>query len=247
MFKRILSGIRTAFSLAWFNGWLVVRRSPFSAVGLVLTPLSVLFFIYLFGGARAVTFGIVGGLISSLVSASIVVETDAAFIRIMLKMQDMFVASPVSPIAYVAGIALGDMTTGFPGVVLFAALLFYYNGPTLYLGLVTLYALGLTWASIAALGFLISTFARDPRDLWVYSPVITVLLAFLAPVYYPINILPEIIRPLAYAAPSTYAAEMIRDAIGLSNSNIVLFAVGLLAYSTIMIWLAGKRMRWRDR
>ncbi|MEM3684911.1 MAG: ABC transporter permease [Conexivisphaerales archaeon] len=246
MTSRIVSGIKTALAIVWFNGWLTIKRSPLVAVCTALTPLSILFFIYLFAGSRATTFGLVGGLIASLVSSSIIVETDAAFIRLILKIQDTFVPSPVSPIPYAAGLALSDMFSGIPSLIIFTLLMLYYNPSHTFLIFIIIYSLSLAWACIAALGFFISTFARDPRDLWVYSPIITVILSFLAPVYYPISYLPSFIRPLAYLSPTTYAAELLRDAVGISNSNPYLYGIGLLIYAVILIVLAGKRMRWRD-
>jgi ABC-2 type transport system permease protein len=247
MIERFWKGLKTAAVLMWFNGFLNIRRSPFSVVNFALTPVSILFFIYLFGGPRATTYGIVGGLVSVLVSTSIIIETDAAFIRIMLKVQDMFVASPASSLSYVGGLALSELLNGIVGVLVFFSLLLYYNVIEALDVALIVYAVVLTWASITSLGFLISTFARDPRDLWVYSPVLTVMLSFVPPVYYPIHFIPTWLRPLVYAAPTTYSAELIRDAVGLSHSNVAAYALGLLAYSLILILVAGKRTKWRER
>jgi len=243
---RFVRGLKTVFAIAWFNGFVNLRRSPLSVLNFVLTPFSILFFIFIFGGARATTYGLVGGIVSTIVSSSIIIETDAAFIRILLKIQDMFVASPCSPLSYVAGLALSELINGVPGIVIFLILLSHFNHVGVLGGTLIALSVGLTWASISSLGFFISTFARDPRDLWVYSPILTVLLSFLPPVYYPIQLIPSWIRPVAYLAPTTYSAQIIRIAAGISKGDPLAYLAGIVVYTLILVYFAGKRMRWRE-
>jgi ABC-2 type transport system permease protein len=247
MIDRLTKGIKTSMAIAWFYGVQNIRRSPFSVVNFILTPVSILFFIYLFGGARATTYGVVGGLVSILVSSSIIIETDAAFIRIILKVQDMFVASPASAVSYAAGLAVAELINGIAGVGLFIGLLAYYHPLSPLAVLVIAYACTLTWVSITGLGFLISSFARDPRDLWVYSPILTVMLSFVPPVFYPLTTIPSSFRLVAFLSPTTYAAELVRDAVGLSNSSVPLVSIGLLGYSLLLIMVAAKRTKWMER
>jgi ABC-2 type transport system permease protein len=244
--NRFTSGLKTILVISWFNGIVNLKRSPLSVLNFVLTPFAILFFIFIFGGPRATTYGLVGGVISSIVSSSIIIETDAAFIRLMLKVQDMFVASPCTPLTYVAGLALSELVNGAPGIVIFLILLAHFNPVSPLGGVIIGVSVVLTWASIASLGFFISTFARDPRDLWVYSPILTVLLSFLPPVYYPISIIPTWIRPIAYLAPTTYPAQLIRMSAGITKGDPLVYLAGIIAYTFILIVVAGKRMRWRE-
>ncbi|MEM0120938.1 MAG: hypothetical protein QW688_05810, partial [Thermoprotei archaeon] len=72
------------------------------------------------------------------------------------------------------------------------------------------------------------------------------MLSFLPPVYYPITIIPGWLRPIAYLAPTTYSAQLIRIATGISKGDTALYTLGILVYTLILIYLAGKRMRWRE-
>jgi ABC-type multidrug transport system permease subunit len=72
------------------------------------------------------------------------------------------------------------------------------------------------------------------------------MLSFLPPVYYPLSVIPNWVRPLAYLAPTTYSAELIRIASGISKGDPALYVAGILAYTFILIYFAGKRMRWRE-
>jgi ABC-2 type transport system permease protein len=237
-------------ALIWFDGLLPIRRSPFSAINFVLYPLTILFFIYIFGGAGSIRYAITGGLISVIVGSCIILETEAAFIRLVVRLQDMFVSSPLSPLAYVLSISVAQLFNGLLGIVLFSALIVANGGVTLLGGVEIALAAILTWASISSLGFLISTFARDMRDLWVYSPLLTVLLSFLPPVFYPITFIPEPIRFLAYLAPTTYPAQIIQIAAGISPGTpevIGLLFAGGIVYTLILIALSARFARWRQR
>jgi ABC-2 type transport system permease protein len=247
MIKRIYYGIRTTLIISWFYGILQIKRSPFSVLTFLLTPLSLVFFIYILGGERALNYGIIGALISSIVSSSIIVETDATFLRIITKIQDIFVSSPVSPISYAAGLALSDLIPGLPGVVFFLTFLALINKLQILQFLAIFYAISLTWANISALGFFISTFARDPRDIWVYAPILTVVLGFISPVYYPITFLPNWAFYASLLSPTTYPAEIIRIVLNLSNNNLLYYSLGLLLYTCVLMFLAGKRLRLKEK
>ncbi len=241
---------RAVATLAWFDGILPNLRSPLNTLNFVISPLTILFFIYLFAGPGEAKFAVAGGLVAVIVGSSIILETEAAFIRLVTKLQDMFVASPAPQASYVLGLAIGMLVNGLPGIALFSALLLIDARISPLQGLLIGFAAALTWASISALGFMISTFARDMRDLWVYSPLLTVLLAFLPPVFYPITLIPENIRFLAYLAPTTYAAQIIHQAAGLvpgSTAEMAIDLAGALLYTLGLVGAAAALSRWRQK
>jgi len=245
----IRSQLRAVATLAWFDGILPNLRSPFNTVNFVISPLTILFFIYLFAGPGQAKFAIAGGLIAVIVGSSIILETEAAFIRLVTKLQDMFVASPTPQASYVLGLAIGQVFNGLPGIVLFAVLILTNATISPLQGLLIAFAAALTWASVSALGFMISTFARDMRDLWVYSPLITVLLAFLPPVFYPITVIPVSLRWLAYLAPTTYCALIIQQAAGLptGGTDVGIDIIGATLYTLFLAAAAALLSRWRQR
>ncbi|MGI0092191.1 MAG: ABC transporter permease [Nitrososphaerales archaeon] len=242
--------IRAILVLTWFDGLLPIRRSPFNIVNFIVSPLTILFFIYIFAGPGKVVFALGGGLIAVIVGSCIILETDAAFIRIVARLEDMFVSSPLSPVAYVVGLSIASLANGAAGVVLFSSLIVLETHMQIVSSLEIIFAALITWASISSLGFMISTFARDVRDLWVYSPLLTVLLSFLPPVFYPITIIPENFRFVAYLAPTTYPAGIIQNAVGLlkftSSSEALLYYGGAMIYTIILVSLAAKLSKWRQ-
>ena len=242
--------LRGILALIWFDGVLPIRRSPFNAINFIVSPLTILFFIYLFAGPSQARFAVAGGLVAVIVGSCIILETEAAFIRLVVRLQDMFVSSPLSSVSYVLSLSVAQLFNGLAGIVLFSALLLFDGGLTSFGGLEIAAAAVLTWASISSLGFLISTFARDMRDLWVYSPLLNVLLAFLPPVFYPISRIPESFRFIAYLAPTTYPAQVIQMAAGLipgTGAEIALDFAGGIAYTLILVALSARYARWRQR
>ncbi len=245
-----LKQIKGIAAIIWFDGLIPIRRSPFNAINFVVSPLTILFFIYIFGGAGSIRYAITGGLIAVIVGSCIILETEAAFIRLVARLQDMFVSSPVSPLVYVLSLSVSQLFNGLLGIILFSVLIAIGDKITLVGGIEIALAAVLTWASVSALGFLISTFARDMRDLWVYSPLLTVLLSFLPPVFYPITFIPESFRFVAYAAPTTYPAQIIQMATGIVSANNVGLAfdfTGGVAYTLLLVGLSAKFARWRQR
>ncbi len=244
----VRSQLRTVVTLAWFDGVLPNLRSPLNTLNFVISPLTILFFIYLFAPDQA-KFAVAGGLVTVIVGSSIILETEAAFIRLVTKLQDMFVASPTPQASYVLGLAVGMLFNGLPGIVLFSVLLALDSNITAFAGFMIAIAATLTWAAVSALGFMISTFARDMRDLWVYSPLLTVLLAFLPPVFYRITAIPANLRFLAYLAPTTYTAQIIQQAAGLvsgSDIDMALHLLGGFLYTLGLVGAAAALSRWRQ-
>jgi ABC-2 type transport system permease protein len=242
--------IRAVLALIWFDGVLPIKRSPFNVVNFVVSPLTILFFIYLFAGPGKAEFAISGGLIAVIVGSCIILETEAAFIRLVVRLQDMFVSSPLSPVSYVLGLSIALLLNGLAGIALFSILLAASGRVSAIGALEIALACVITWASVSSLGFVLSTFARDMRDLWVYAPLFTVLLSFLPPIFYPITLIPAEFRFVAYFAPTTYPAQIIQMAANLipySSSTLILdFAVGI-AYVLILVLFAAKLARWRQR
>jgi len=242
--------IRAIAALIWFDGYLPIRRSPFNVVNFIVNPLTILFFIYIFAGPGKAEFALVGGLVAVIVGSCIVLETEAAFIRLVARLQDMFVSSPLSSISYVISLSISQLFNGLLGIVLFSILISVYS----HLNAISGFEIGLaaiiTWASVSALGFMISTFARDLRDLWVYSPLLTVLLSFLPPVFYPITLIPAPFRFVAYLAPTTYPAQAMQLATGLISgppSALALNFLGGALYTLILVFLAARFARWRQK
>ena len=110
--------------------------------------------------------------------------------------------------------------------------------------LVILGVFSLIFTFSVSLGFMLSTFSSDIQQNRAFVSILTVILATIAPIYYPITYIPIQIRFMAYLSPATYAAEIAQNAIGalpLSTTNLAINWVVLIAVSCVLFAVAAIR------
>jgi len=249
---RILAGAKSTVvglaSIGWFYGLAPLRRNIFWALHHILAPISFLFFIYLYGGSKSIVFALAGGFVTVTIGTSITIETDAAFNRIVLKLQEIYVASPISPIAYVLGLAVSNAISALPGLAIFMGLSVFLLDLNAVILLTLFLTLTLTWTVFSFTGYIISTVARDMKDLWIWSPIITTLISFLPPVFYPAELLPEQFRWVVFVIPSAAASRLLQasfNAVNLAPAESMLLWLSLTAYAIAAAVAMLGRMRWR--
>ncbi len=235
--------LRSLYASTMLFGVIPFKLNPFWALSPALAPFAFLLFLSIYRVQQVVPFALIGGLISIVVANSISMESDAAFNRIVLKLDSMFALTKGGLIPYAIGLALGNLINALPGAAIFSALLWTMAGVTSPSAwAVMLGSLAAIWAVVSLLGYLISTYARDIRDLWVYSPLMTALLGYLPPVYYPLELLPDtFLRTLAFVSPTTSVARLMHAAAGLvrlgPGEELILWVVPLihaLAFSALL-------------
>lgn len=248
--KDMLTIFKSIYAVTALFGIMPFKRNPLWSLSYGITPLALLFFINLYGGSRYLPFVLIGGIITITVATTVSLESDAAFLRIVLKLQGMYVASPVGPLSYSLGLAIGNLITGLPGILIFFILLHLYGYLTVYSELIIIVCIGLTWALVSALAFLISSFLNDIKDLWTYGPILTAVLSFLPPVYYPVDLIGDpLLRILVYVIPTTVPARLAQVSLGVASINIfetILMWGGLILYTVLINALLIKYARWRQ-
>ena len=97
-----------------------------SMVFSALSPFSLLFVLFVVSNGQYVQFALAGSLVMSLVGYGLSLGQDISFYKTEYKIQDMFVASPVSSLTYMTGLALSELLFGLPalGVLAFLVLQF---------------------------------------------------------------------------------------------------------------------------
>ena len=174
---------------------------------------------------------LLGAVIFSMFTMGQRVLNEAAYIRIDHKANELYLAGPLSPEGYFLGMAAGVLVVYFPPVVLVGIL----AAVVVHLALADvalLVVLALTvWLFSASIGYVFSTAFRDNRAIWAYSSLFFNVFGVLPPVFYPLDLFPAPLRPVALLMPPSAAAALLQHAIGttpLSGGEIVL-AVGGLA------------------
>jgi ABC-2 type transport system permease protein len=226
-----------------------MKNYPITLVSNVIAPFSVLILIILVSHGQLLSISIEGALITSMISGGVTLQIDLSHIKNDFKLQDMLISSPTTALTYTLGMAMAALTNSLPALVVLTALaiLFIHTGA---IGALTiLFVFVLMFAFSVALGFMLSTFSTDIQQNRAFVSILTVILATIAPIYYPITFIPAVIRPIAYLSPATYAAEIAQNAIGdlpLSSLNLALNWLVLIVVSTILFVVASKKSHWRD-
>ena len=113
--KRLLI-VKQVFLIAYLTGILWLRRNPISMVFSAMSPFSLLFVLFVVSNGHYVQFAVTGSLVMALVGYGLALGQDISFYKTEYKIQDVFVASPVSPLTYMTGLALSQLLFGFPAL-----------------------------------------------------------------------------------------------------------------------------------
>jgi len=240
--------IKTIVILGYMYGFLWLRRNTLSMIWLFSTPFTILFLFYVIAGEGALVTALIGAYIMLFVNAGVGVIGDAVWNKHELKFQDIFVASPVTVFDYIAGIALAEIFFTLPGIVVLLIPLILYQSTVYWLFTLAVVPT-ITWLIVSAISFYFSTYVPNARNGWQVGVLLNLLLTILPPVFYPIEKIPDIIRPLAYLIPTTHSALLIKSGAGIINlgTTDTLFSWSYLLVTLILSTLLTiNKAQWRE-
>lgn len=243
------SRLGSVWAIVSMNGLLPMKRQPLFLINTLTSPFSFLFLIFVVSKAALLVYGIGGGMVLTILSIGTSLQSDMTHYKVDLRFQEMVVASPVRAGTYVTGMALSELVFSIPGMAIFVILSMLYAHYILYGGLVIVATLILVWIFASALGFTLATYLADVRETFMISPIISIFLTVVPPVYYPITYLPTWIRPVAYLSPTTWAANLVQGALGLVPLTLeegLLDGGVLLAAAAVLFIIAWKKAKWRE-
>lgn len=226
-----------------------MKNYPITLVSNVIAPFSVLVLIILVSHGGLLSISIEGALITAMISSGVNLQIDLSHIKNDFKLQDMLISSPTSAFTYTLGMAMAALTNALPALAVLTTLAFLFIQTSLTGALVMLAVFSLIFTFSVSLGFMLSTFSSDIQQNRAFVSILTVVLATIAPIYYPITYIPIQIRFMAYLSPATYAAEIAQNAIGalpLSTTNLAINWVVLIAVSCVLFAVAAKKSHWSD-
>ena len=245
--KTSILPVRQVFLIAYMTGVLWLRRNPMSLVFTAISPFSLLFVLFVVSGGQYIHFAVAGSLVMALVGYGLALGQDISFYKTEYKVQDVFVASPVSPLTYMVGLALSELLFGLPALIVLAMLVVYF-GSVFSIPLLVATIL-LIWGAMSAMGFFLSSHMLHMRNATQVISFVNVILAVLPPVFYSMDIMPEVLRPLAYAVPTTHASLMLQDIMGIPIPPDWSLEFGFavqIAYLLAFITLAKTKALWRE-
>ncbi len=244
-----------ALRICYFNGIIPLWRSPLLIAAVFLTPFSFLFFLKVIAPPSLFPYGVVGGVLFTALFTGNGMLNDCAYLRLERQLQQVFVASPVSPLAYILGMALSELAFAIPAMTLFLAILVVVApvGPVgvgALLGVVLL-----TWLMATSLGFFVSTLFQQLREIWPIGTLVFSLLSVLPPIFYPADRIPAGWQWVAFLAPSTFAAQLADAVTGLGGTittgvpvlDTPFFDLAMLLAITLLLGAAALFLaRWRE-
>src|SRR5438874_7338665 len=127
MQMRIPSPIKQAFLIAYVTGFLWLRRNPMSMVFTAVSPFSLLFVLFVVSNGHYIQFAVAGSLVMALVGYGLALGQDISFYKTEYKVQDIFVASPVSSLTYMSGLVLSELLFGLPALIVLTLLAIYFG------------------------------------------------------------------------------------------------------------------------
>lgn len=240
--------VRQAFLIAYSTGVLWLQRNPMSLVFTAISPFSLLFVLFVVSGGQYVHLAVAGSLVMALVGYGLALGQDISFYKTEYKIQDVFVASPVSPLTYMMGLALSELLFGLPALTVLAILVVYFGGSLVTIPLL-LSTILLLWGSMSAMGFFISSHMLHMRNATQVISFVNVILAVLPPVFYSVTTLPDSLRYLSYAVPTTHASIMFQATMGLPVPSDWSLGFGFavqIAYLIGFVALAKTKAIWRE-
>src|ERR671915_1141353 len=246
--KSNLLPVRQVLLIAYMTGVLWLRRNPMSLVFTAISPFSLLFVLFVVSGGQYIHFAVAGSLVMALVGYGLALGQDISFYKTEYKVQDVFVASPVSPLTYMVGLALSELLFGLPALIVLAILVVYF-GSVFSIPLLVATIL-LIWGAMSALGFFLSSHMLHMRNATQVISFVNVIVAVLPPVFYSIERLPSELQFVAYTVPTTHASLMLQHIMGMPTPADWSLEFGLaiqIAYLLAFITLAKTKALWREK
>ena len=235
-------------------GWRWISRNPAVAITPVLLPFIFLYFLSLISPPSLLPLEIVGAMLFTMQNIGSWTLGDSAFWRIECSLQDLFVASPLSRIRYLFGIAFSNLIAMLPALAILTVLLAWVGGQRGYpftpIAAVALFAGLLTlWVLFSSIGIAISSRIHTQREIWPVGNLTFTILGMLSPLYYPLSALPPLWQDAARFLPTTYAALLVQGALGITPATPVqmaLYAALLAGCALVGLAITLRLYRWGD-
>jgi ABC-2 type transport system permease protein len=244
--------LKQAFLIAHMNGLLWLRRYPASITFTALIPFAFLFMVFVIGGGQYTHMAFAGSLVSAAAGYGLATGNNIINWKVDYKMQDIFVASPVSSFTYMTGIALAELLFGLPAFTVLALLVVIFSSNFLYSIATVIATLLLVWAATSSVGYFISSRATHPRFVESFIAFLRIAIVVVPPVFYPLSIVPTTeLRYVAFAIPTTQASMILQYGMGSSQiiegwSPEIGFAI-IFAYLVGFALLAKMKAVWREK
>jgi ABC-2 type transport system permease protein len=177
---------------------------------------------------------ILGALVFSFFTLGQRVLNEAAYIRVDHRLNQLYLASPLTPDSYFVGLSAGVLVAYLPPITALAVVAGLTVPFTVLTAGILVASVLAVWLFSASIGYAMSTQFRDMRAIWSYASLLYSLFGVLPPVFYPIDLLPAGARVYALLLPPSGAAALLQWSLGaasLSPGEVALAVTALAVES----------------
>lgn len=227
-----------------------MRNYPVILINTLMSPLSFLALIFFVSRGELLGVAILGGMIMTMFQSGMFLQADLSHLKNDFKLQEMVVASPTGAGVYVAGMALSELIYSSPALIILIVLFALFVPVTALQAMIIAVVLLLMFLASVSLGFALATVSSDIVQSFGFSRLITTLFSTLAPVYYPLSLIPEPYQVLAYLSPTTYTARLVQALAGFENVPVGTMALDgavVVALTAVLLYIGIRKSRWRER
>ncbi len=156
--------------------------------------------------------------------------------------------TPITEGEFVAGYALAFGIVGLvQSAVIISAAVLLFNIQVVGSLLLVLLIIFLLGIGMQGLGFLLSAGARSEFQAVQFMPIVLFPSILLAGVFWPIESVPEVLRPISYLIPLTYAVDGTRSVMirGWGLDQVWFPVIVLIAFAAAMLALSAWRLKRR--
>ena len=226
----------------------MLRNKLFYLYLTILLPFTILVPFLIIAPARLGPFIAVGTVILTLIYCFSTASQDLAVDR-LLKRIAILLTKPVTPLEYFLGILLSNTMQTLPATVIVIMVLWIVG--LIKIKDITLLLIGLVagWYILTIMGYItaLTLLSRDYNTIIITSNSIAFILTFMAPVYYPLDFLPEQLRILAYLIPTTHIANIIGEACNIKYGvSLTITYTYLLTLASLLTTIALKSLKLKD-
>lgn len=225
--------VKACLAVAYLNSIPLIKRVPYVFASLVAPMLSFIIILYAIGGIPMAIHALIGAVVASVTVVSMGLIRLSALLR-LLGFQDTFLVNCVSPIVYVLGLLLSRLFMAMPAMVPVMLVLFLLAHADYLQILYTVLLVLLLLYIMAALSMGLALRLRDPLHADAIYMLLSTVLVYLPPVYYPAVLLPETLRPIVLVIPTALFAQLLRECLHISHVfNYKIYTIATLAHITI--------------
>jgi len=237
---------RFIFAMGWYYGFKTITRGYSYVIASMIMPFTLLFLIFIISQGKLVQYAIIGGFISIIAFNGLGSAGDAAFFRLQLRIQDLFVATKIGPFDYMLGLMLSFFVFSIPGLLVYVILGIIYHLFTIFNAIVLLLLLIMLTLSTAGISFIIASKIGHIRNVWGIVSILSTVMTVLPPTFYPYTMIPRPFLYLLSISPATPVAVIAQGVFNLAPFMPEMIYI-MIIETVIFVSLAIYFTRWREK